>query len=294
MELSNEDIQKHSGMVHQLANKRWRQVRDPSIAFEDLVSEANIGLMQAYERFEPEKGFAFSTFAFRTIDGLLQRFLNLRDGTVRFPNHTIYLAGQIRKQGLEELKRDQIARQLDVSVDAVDQAFAYWQARHVVHLDRPIDESDPDATLEHLAKTHDDQSEIMANEFLNTLKPKHRQVVELKMQGLLNADVARHIGMSSERVRQILLRVQEQYKIIESKGMRGMGALAKTGPDSGVTKQIMLDKMAAGKSARDVELEYGMKLNTLPYWIKKWGAGRRHTETGAAADQWTAAGTRRN
>ncbi|OWA36754.1 hypothetical protein B9G55_01350 [Saccharibacillus sp. O16] len=51
----------------------------------------------------------------------------------------------------------------------------------------------------------------------------------------------------------------------------GGNQMAKEGPDSGVTKRILLEGLAAGKTVRDLETEYGMKQNTLSYWVKKWG-----------------------
>ena len=51
----------------------------------------------------------------------------------------------------------------------------------------------------------------------------------------------------------------------------GANEMAKDGPDSGVTKQILLEALAAGKTVRDVETEHGMKQNTMAYWVKKWG-----------------------
>ncbi|GEM_PF-4121157 len=272
--ISSEDIQKHSGMVHKLASKRWRQVSDPAIAFEDLVAEANIGLLQAYERFDPDKGFAFSTFAFRTIDGLLQRFIQTRVGVIRYPAHTITLAGNILKAELEKYSPAEIAKALDTKEFYAEQALEYLQRKHAIYLDRPMDDSDSETSMEHLAKTSDDLTELMTAEFLGQLKPKFRKIVELKMQGYNGAEVGRIVGVSSERVRQVMLVVKERYEKIEAKGMKGMGTMAKTaktGPDSGVTKQILLEKLSEGKSIRDVEIEYGMKLNTLPYWVKKWG-----------------------
>ncbi|GIO90761.1 sigma-70 family RNA polymerase sigma factor [Paenibacillus lactis] len=277
--LTNEDITKHTGMVYKLAGKYFRQVRDPAIDFDDLLSEAYLGLVRAYERFDPGKGFAFSTFAFKTIAGYLQSFLDRKGSQIRFPNHTVLLGNKINNLGLADESPDEIARQMGVSDQQAQQALDYLQQRMTISLDKPLNESksnvpDPESDHWNLAQAEDDLSRIIAGEFIDHLDLRDRQIVEFLMQGYNRREIGKALGISHQAVWQRICRkIQPLYTKFENGSLRKGKAkmpVTKDGPACGLTKQILIEEIAKGETLSSIERAWGMKYNTIHSWVKKW------------------------
>lgn len=95
-------ILKNIGLVHKQARKYQRFVNNTSIAYDDLVQEGTIGLMTAYDRFKPRKGFQFSTYATYWIKARILRLLSRFYSTI----HVTYSAGAIYDKLLNKYNKD--------------------------------------------------------------------------------------------------------------------------------------------------------------------------------------------
>jgi RNA polymerase nonessential primary-like sigma factor len=195
----------------------------------DVIAEGNLGLMHAIEKFEPERGFRFSTYATWWIRQSIERAIMNQARTVRLPVHVIRELNQVlrAKRHLEksalaqhagerrEASVDDIAHLTGKSADEVADILALNE--HTASLDAPLD-LDPGSSL--LDLLSDDQShspdaevqhrevEVLTRGWLSRLSDKHRYVVERRF-GLNNLEpstleqLAEEMGLTRERVRQI-------------------------------------------------------------------------------------------
>lgn len=193
----------------------------------DLIEEGNLGLIHALEKFEPERGFRFSTYATWWIRQSIERAIINQARTIRLPVHIVRELNQVlrAKRHLEaeyaargerrEARIEDIAHLLGRSVDEV--ADVLRLSEPPASLDTPL-ESDPGSSLiDLLADTGAASPETVAlareieqlvRDWLEHLPDKQRTVIERRYG--LNArepatleGVAAELGLTRERVRQI-------------------------------------------------------------------------------------------
>ena len=190
----------------------------------DLIEEGNLGLMRAIDKFEPERGFRFSTYATWWIRQSIERAIMNQARTVRLPVHMVRELNQIlrAKYHLEAQHRDgkdataeDIAHLVDRPVEDVQDILAL--SEHATSLDAPLD-NDPQASLMDMlpgdaADSPDSRAELgemvaKVRDWLGKLPDKQRIVI-LRRFGLDNDDpatleeLADEMGVTRERVRQI-------------------------------------------------------------------------------------------
>jgi RNA polymerase nonessential primary-like sigma factor len=190
----------------------------------DLIEEGNLGLMRAIDKFEPERGFRFSTYATWWIRQSIERAIMNQARTVRLPVHMVRELNQIlrAKYHLEAQHHDgkdataeDIAHLVDRPIDDVQDILAL--SEHAASLDAPLD-NDPQASLidllpgsaEDNPDTRAEQHElyVLVRDWLQKMPDKQRIVIARRF-GLDNDDpatleeLAAEMGVTRERVRQI-------------------------------------------------------------------------------------------
>jgi len=190
----------------------------------DLIEEGNLGLMRAIDKFEPERGFRFSTYATWWIRQSIERAIMNQARTVRLPVHVVRELNQTlrAKFHLEAQHHDgkdataeDIAHLVDRSVEDVQDILAL--SEHATSLDAPLDgdpqsslldmlqgdhANDPDAVAEH------HELSVLVRDWLEQLSDKQRIVITRRF-GLDNDDpatleeLAVEMGVTRERIRQI-------------------------------------------------------------------------------------------
>jgi RNA polymerase primary sigma factor len=193
------------------------------IPFMDLIEEGNLGLMKAVDRFNPKKGFRFSTYAAWWIKQGITRSISEQGKIIRVPVYMNDLIAKWRKkkeQLSQKLKRmptdEEIAKKLKLSKDKIEQ-INFWMSTSTSSLEAPIGEDSegqvsdliedeasisPDAAIEHLL----DKERV--NSLLEGMTEREREILDLRF-GLADkkprtlAEVAKKLGVSRERIRQI-------------------------------------------------------------------------------------------
>ena len=190
----------------------------------DLIEEGNLGLMHAIEKFEPERGFRFSTYATWWIRQSIERAIMNQARTIRLPVHRIRELNLVlrAKYHLEarlsdghDARIEDIAHLVERSVDEVNAILG--MAEHVSSLDTPLDGDPQSSLLDLLAdaseggpETDAEQHEMISlvRHWLDTIPIKQKQVI-MRRFGLGHAhpatldELADEMGLTRERVRQI-------------------------------------------------------------------------------------------
>jgi RNA polymerase primary sigma factor len=192
------------------------------VSMSDLVSEGNIGLMKAVERFDPEKGGKLSTYAAWWIKQSIKRTLANQSKTIRLPVHMVDKIARMRRISsmlTEALGReptdDELATELGLPRQKV--AMLKQAALRPTSLDAPVNEGeateygdiigDESASNPH-ERLEDKDLQEQLGDLLGILDERERRIIDgrLGLNGLkpmLLEDVGREFGVSRERIRQI-------------------------------------------------------------------------------------------
>ena len=192
-------------------------------SIEDLTQVANIGLLNAIDRFDPDREVQFSTYAAATIVGELKRHFRDKGWALRVPRRLQELAVQVNR-ALPELTQvlgrsptiPELADHLDVGPDEIAEAMDAVHAYSTSSLDAPAGE-DAKAPVESLGG--DDPSIELLDEWSSIapavagLPARDRRVLFLRFfRGLTQSEIAEDIGVSQMHVSRILTQTLERLR----------------------------------------------------------------------------------
>jgi RNA polymerase sigma-B factor len=219
--LRNELIEAHRSLASHLA-RRFANRGEP---FDDLLQVAYLGMLKAVERFDPDRGLEFSTFATATVEGELKRHFRDRTWSIRVPRRPQELhlrLGNAVNDLSQRLKRpprvSELASELGVGEDDVLEAMEVGGAYRSASLDaRPADNGET-MTLESRLGANDSgfdlaEHRVLLERLLEELPDRERTIVRLRFfEDMTQTEIAQEVGISQMHVSRLLARTLVQLR----------------------------------------------------------------------------------
>jgi len=210
-----------------LARSLARRYEHSGEPLEDLVQVASLALVKAIDRYEPDRGFAFSSFAVPTILGELKRHLRTHGWAVRPPRDLQELSLRVDMAAARlttQLDRAPTVSELAAAIDSTDErvleAMQARRARGAMSLQAPASGQDDQPVLQDTLTITDDgyaraEMRVLLDELLSGVSPRAREVLRLRFSlDLTQAEIGALIGVGEMQISRIVRKTIAQLRSV--------------------------------------------------------------------------------
>jgi len=219
----NELVEAHRGLAASIAN----DYRGRGVELDDLVQIAMLGTLKAVERFDPDRGIPFSSFASRTVNGEIKRYFRDRTWAVRPPRSAQERHLDLRRARAALSTRlgrpptvRELAAELDISSDQVLDALEAGAAYRATSLDARRSGDDDTTSLGERLPGDDVPSRpvelrLLVDQLLETLPPREASIMRLRFYDeLTQSEIAERLGISQMHVSRLMRRCLDTLREI--------------------------------------------------------------------------------
>lgn len=224
-------VREHQGLIRYLA-KRFAGKGEP---IDDLEQVANIGLLKTIDRFDPERGVQFSTYATATIIGELKRHLRDKAWAMRIPRglkQASLRIGKLEQELSQRLGRSpkvaELAEAADLTEEEVIEAIDAGRTYSLTSLDAPIgDDGDSRSRIDDLGSDDDylGLADRLAtvSDAITALPERQRRILYLRFyEDMTQTEIAEEVGISQMHVSRLLARSFDAIRSwMEARGEHG-------------------------------------------------------------------------
>ncbi len=219
-ELRNRLVRMHLPLVEHLA-RRFRNRGEP---LDDLTQVATIGLIKSVDRFDPERGVEFSTYATPTVVGEIKRHFRDKGWAVRVPRRLQELrlsltsaTAELSQQHGRAPTVHELAQRLSISEEEVLEGLESANAYSTLSLDVPDTDDDSPAVADTLGAEDDALQGVEYREslkpLLEELPPREKKILLLRFFGnMTQSQIAQEVGISQMHVSRLLARTLAQLR----------------------------------------------------------------------------------
>jgi RNA polymerase sigma-B factor len=204
-----------------------RKFQNRGEPLDDIVQVGYLGLIKAIERFDPDLGFEFTTFATLTVAGEIKRHFRDKGTAIRFPRRLQELhqsVVRVNEQMKNELGREpavaELAERLGVTPDDVTEAMEMGPAYMPLSLDQPIassDGGDSRAIADQIGGADPELDRVEMRDVLDRamehLTPRERAIMAMRFyEQMSQSEIARRLGISQMHVSRLQRAALEQLR----------------------------------------------------------------------------------
>ncbi|MFB6471231.1 sigma factor [Paenibacillus glucanolyticus] len=242
------------------------------IDLEDIISEGTIGLLLAYDRYDPSRrGSSFNAFSGPYIKGHILDYIRDKTMIIRLPQRPSRLVNQVFQGSLESEPPEKVARHLGISSETAENVLQLTRLKTVKSLNRTMSTGleDSGSELIDFIKCQDDLSEIIVMQFIDTLNPSEKMMLSLMTQGFKHYEVARRLSISRAALAEMLEGVQRKAVVYFGldRGSEGQELQKRFQ----VTKEQYTELRAKGLTDARIAEKLGMGDTALYKRKKEWG-----------------------
>lgn len=205
----DEFIEQNTGLVHSIAHKLMK----PNLEFEDLTQEGLIALYISIMNFDTTKGYAFSTYAYPTIYGTIQKYIRDKQSLIRLPRRIYFNYAEYLSLIEDEENKKMIENFSEKEMKEITKAHYMYKTSH---LDLTINSAG--TTLQAILEDDKNIEEdiIEKEEYESVIKlidckfgEREKNVLKYREEGLSQEEIANKLGLSQASISRSLKKIKE-------------------------------------------------------------------------------------